>query len=73
MVVMAENVSEHDKKLITDSLNACHGEGKDKCLRLLRQSGMMPAYSWIGHRGEYFYPTWMDAEMMQEWRYQCMD
>lgn len=41
--------------------------------KILRTLDICPAYDWIGHRNEWFYPTAIDVEMQEEFVCQSAD
>ena len=41
--------------------------------RQLQERGIAARYGWAGHRGEWFLATVRDAEMEEDWRFQCAD
>ena len=61
------------KKMICKKLNSYSFGEASKAVAILRVLGIAPAYDWIGHRGEWFYPTVADVEMEEDWRFQCAD
>ena len=61
------------KKMICKKLNSYSFGEASKAVAILRVLGIAPAYDWIGHRGEQFYPTVADVEMEEDWRFQCED
>lgn len=42
-------------------------------VRFLDEIGIYIAYDWVGHRGEWFFPTYDDALMQEDWEFQCRD
>lgn len=40
---------------------------------ILRLLGIEIAFNWIGHRGEWFFPTDEDKEAQEDWMIQCTD
>lgn len=40
---------------------------------LVHALGIEIAYSWPGHRGKWFFPTYDDAIAYEDWLFQCMD
>ena len=39
----------------------------------LEKRGILLAYNWPGRRGEWFFPTYGEAEMYEDWLIQCSD
>ena len=39
----------------------------------LSKVGIKIEYGWAGHRGEWFFATYEDAEMEEDWIFQCTD
>lgn len=35
--------------------------------------GVWLEFDWVGHRGKWFFPTYEDALMQEEWCYSCID
>ena len=78
MVFMLEDYLEIDlddfrKKMICKKLNSYSFEEASKAAAVLRILDIAPAYDWIDHRNEWFYPTAADVEMEEDWRFQCAD
>lgn len=78
MVFMLEDYLEIDlddfrKEMICKKLNSYSFREASKAVSVLRILGVAPTYGWIGHRGEWFYPTAADVEMEEDWRFQCAD
>ena len=46
---------------------------RSAAIEVLRIAGIKVAYNWVGHRGEYFFPTFEDALMEEDWEFQCAD
>ena len=38
---------------------------------LLEEFGIYIEYDWAGHRGEWFFPDYADAEAQEDWMFQC--
>lgn len=41
--------------------------------RALERKGIKVGYGWPGHRGVWFFPTYDDALMYEDWLWQCTD
>lgn len=41
--------------------------------RKLEKEGILVAHNWPGHRHEWFFPTYSDAEFYEDWLIQCSD
>lgn len=39
----------------------------------LENNGILIAFGWVGHRNEYFFPTYEDALAQEDWIFQCRD
>lgn len=39
----------------------------DYHLQEWEKEGILLAYDWVGHRNEWFFPTYTDALMMEDW------
>ena len=46
---------------------------KELCLKVLNWANVPIAYDWSGHRGEYFFPTYEQCLMEEDWLFQCAD
>lgn len=45
----------------------------DAAQELLEEMGIFVEYNWAGHRGEWILATYADAEMEEDWQFQCAD
>ena len=65
----------HQKYVLTHWLNSEYisHETKATVMSVLRLLNIEVAYDWVGHRGEYFFPTVEDKMIQEDWLFQCMD
>lgn len=73
-------LSEEEEREILDYLNEgddwrdhLTDEKKAYVAELQCDRGIACEYDWAGHRGEWFLATIDDAEMEDDWRWQCSD
>lgn len=45
----------------------------DELYTVLDILGIKIAYDWVGHRKEFFFPTYQDALAQEDWFFQCAD
>lgn len=60
--------AEYKRTFFKAKINALLGA---KCL--LEELGIYIEYDWAGHRGEWFFPDYADAEAQEDYLIQCAD
>lgn len=70
---------ENSRSFVNEIAKAYRGYYKDQCARIrsavsiLEALGIMAEYNWAGHRREWILATYADAEMEENWQFQCAD
>lgn len=69
-------ISKREYKEILNKLNSgedTFSHEKRDYAKSLEERGIYAEYNWPGHRKQWILATYYDAEMYEDWLYQCSD